>query len=292
MNTDWPTATFFGTQPTGVDLSQMFIAPSWSARFGGGWHSFGIAPILAVQFFEAQGVQAFGSFSADPANLTNNGHDQSTGFGARVGYLGRWTERFSVGFAYQTEIDMEEFGDYAGLFAGAGDFDIPENWVVGIAYRLTDTAVFVLDYQEIIYSGVPAVGNPLLPAIGRAFMGDPASLLGRPAGPGFGWQDMSVIKAGLQWGGGPWTWRVGFSTGDQPIPPTEVLFNILAPGVMEEHFTVGFSRKLGSGELNLSFMYAPSVSVQGPNPLEVPGFQTIALEMDQFDLEIGYSWGF
>ena len=103
---------------------------------------------------------------------------------------------------------------------------------------------------------------------------------------------MSVIKAGYQWGSDPWTWRIGFSTGDQPIPPSEVFFNILAPGVMEEHFTAGFSRKTGGGEVNLSFMYAPSVSVSGPNPLEVPGQQTIELEMDQLDLEFGYSWGF
>jgi long-chain fatty acid transport protein len=285
MNTDWPTNTFFGSNPAGVDLSQLFIAPSWARKTGSGYHAFGIAPILAVQFFEIQGVQAFGGFSADPANLTNNGHDTSTGFGVRLGYLGRMTDRFSIGAAWQSEIGMDEFSDYAGLFAEQGGFDIPSNWVVGIAYKLTDTAVFLLDYQEILYSDIASVGNPFLPNL-------VLSQLGNENGAGFGWQDMEVIKAGFQWGGNPWTWRLGFSTGDQPIPPTEVLFNVLAPGVMEEHLTAGFSRAMGGGELNLSFMYAPSVSVSGPNPLEVPDLQTIALEMDQFDLEIGYSWGF
>jgi hypothetical protein len=33
------------------------------------------------------------------------------------------------------------------------------------------------------------------------------------------------------------------------------------------------------------------VSVSGPNPLEAPGLQTIELEMDQWDLELGFSWG-
>ena len=292
MNTDYPTNTFFLSQPVGVDLSQMFIVPSWATRLGAN-HSIGLAPILAVQFFEVQGIQAFGGLSSDPANLTNNGHDQSTGFGARLGYLYKGGTGFSFGASWQSEIDMDEFSDYAGLFAGQGDFDIPSNWVVGIAYESASGSVFMLDYQEILYSDVAAVSNPLLPALGLAFMGNPAGLLGAATGPGFGWEDMSVIKAGYQWGTGqPWTWRVGFSTGDQPIPPSEVFFNILAPGVMEEHFTAGFSRAMGGGELNLSFMYAPSVSVSGPNPLEAPGAQTIGLEMEQFDLEIGYSWGF
>jgi long-chain fatty acid transport protein len=286
MNTDYPTSTFFGSSPTGVDLSQLFIVPNWARRDASGRHAFGIAPILAVQFFEIQGVQAFGMFSADPANLSNNDHDQSTGFGVRLGYLGRFTDRFSLGFSWQSEIAMDEFGDYAGLFAEQGGFDIPSNWVVGIAYRLGASAVLALDYQEIFYSDIASVGNPFLPNLVQAPLGD-------ANGAGFGWQDMSVVKAGLQWGTAPWTWRVGFSTGDQPIPPSEMLFNILAPGVVEEHVTIGFTRQLGTGRaFSMSLMHAPSVSISGPNPLEVPGQQTIELEMDQFDLELGYSWGF
>ena len=293
MNTDYPTNTFFGSSPTGVDLSQLFIASTYARKLGDGRHAVGISPILAVQSFEVQGVEAFALFSADPQNLSNKGHDQSIGFGARVGYLGQWTESFSFGIAFQAEVKMDEFGDYAGLFAGDGDFDIPSNWVAGIAYKFGQNAVFVLDVQEIFYSDISAVGNPLFPALGRVFQGDANSLLGREAGPGFGWEDMTVVKAGLQWGGGPWTWRVGFSTGDQPIPESEMLFNILAPGVMEEHITFGFTRELSDNRaINLALMHAPSVSISGPNPLEVPGLQTIELEMDQWDLEFGFSWGF
>ena len=39
-----------------------------------------------------------------------------------------------------------------------------------------------------------------------------------------------------------WTWRAGYSYGSQPIPDREVLFNILAPGVEEQHLTFGFSK--------------------------------------------------
>lgn len=288
MNTEYPTSTFYGTTPTGVDLSQMFIVPTWAKKDASGRHAFGISPILAIQFFEATGLQAFGDFSSDPANLTNKGHDQSTGFGVRLGYLGKFTDRFSLGFAWQSEIGMDEFSDYAGLFADQGGFDIPSNWTAGIAYQFGASAVLALDYQEIMYTDVTSVSNPFMPNLMQA-------PLGAAGAAGFGWEDMSVIKAGVQWGTAPWIWRVGFSTGDQPIQPSEVLFNILAPGVMEEHITVGFTRELGPGKaFSMSLMHAPSVSVTGVNPLEapIPGQQTITLEMDQFDLEFGFSWGF
>jgi long-chain fatty acid transport protein len=285
MNTDYPTSTFYGTSPTGVNLSQLFIMPTYSTKLGE-LHSVGIAPILAYQQFEAKGLQAFGSFSGDPAHLTNNSADDSIGYGLKVGYLGQWTDAISIGLAYQSKISMDEFKDYAGLFAGGGDFDIPSNYIVGIGVQMTDSAVLALDVQEIMYSDVDAVHNPLFPNLGQG-------LLGGANGAGFGWQDMTVYKLGLEWGGGPsWKWRAGYSTTDQPIPASEVLFNILAPGVVEDHITFGFSReRAGGGAFSMALMHAPSVKVSGPNPLEAPGQQTIDLEMEQWDLEFGFTWG-
>jgi len=285
MNTDYDTSTFFGSAPTGVNLSQLFIVPSYATKLGG-LHSVGIAPVIAYQQFEAQGLEAFGLFSSDAANLTNNSADSSTGYGLKVGYMGQWTDSLSFGLSYQTKISMEEFGSYAGLFAQQGDFDIPANFIAGIAVTLTESSTFLLDVQQIGYSEIDSIGLPLLPNLVQG-------PLGSDAGAGFGWEDMTVVKLGLEWGGGPsWTWRAGFSTGDQPIPESEVLFNILAPGVVENHFTAGFSKeRAGGGAFSFAIMHAPSVTVTGPNPLEVPGLQTIAIEMSQWDLEFGISWG-
>jgi len=289
MNTDYPTNTFFGSTPTGVDLSQLFIAPTYATLLGSsGKHAIGITPILAAQFFRAEGLEAFGPFSSAPDKLTNNGHDTSLGFGVKVGYMGQWTKRFSFAIAYQSQIKMDEFSDYGGLFAEQGGFDIPSHIVAGIALKLTDNVTWAVDVQEIYYTDIASVSNPLLPNLVVA-------PLGSDNAAGFGWQDITVYKTGILWEtDNDWTWRFGFSTTDQPIPDSEVLFNILAPGVVEEHYTFGFTRDLSSGHraLSLSLMYAPSVTVSGPNPLEVPGLQTIDLEMKQWDLEIGYSWGF
>ena len=285
MNTDYPVATFYGSSPTGVDLSQMFIVPSYAYEVAPG-HALGINAIVAAQAFEAQGLEAFGGFSQDPLALSNNGHDQSFGFGARVGYLGQWSERFSFGASFQSEVRMQEFDDYAGLFAEGGGFDIPANWSVGFAIGLSDRLTLAADVQEVYYSDVKSVGLPFANLF--------AAPLGADNGAGFGWEDMTIFKAGLLCElDEQWTLRFGVSVGDQPIPESEILFNILAPGVMEEHFTAGFTRVLPSGRaFHMALLYAPSVNVAGPNPLEVPGLQTIELEMRQYELEIGYSWGF
>ncbi len=286
MNTDYPTATFYAGQPTGVNLEQLLVGIPWAVRFAER-HSIGIMPIIAYQTFEAKGVGSFAPFSSNPAKLSNNGKSASIGYGAKIGYLGQFTDMFSFGISYQTEISADKFDDYAGLFAEQGRFNIPPNLIAGIAINATTALSLLLDYQEIYYSEIKSVSNPFLPNLQTAQLGD-------NDGAGFGWQDMSVWKFGLQYDPeSSWVWRFGYSFGDQPIGSSEVLFNILAPGVMEDHFTFGFTRAFGdSSGLNFSLMYAPEVEVSGPNPLEVPGLQDITLAMSQWDIEISYSWGF
>ena len=88
-----------------------------------------------------------------------------------------------------------------------------------------------------------------------------------------------------------WTLYGGYSYGKQPVPESEVMFNILAPGIIESHITVGFSKSINkSNEVMVSFMYAPENSVLGANPLEVPNQQTIEIKMSQFQIEIGYGF--
>lgn len=286
MNTDYePPARTFGFAPTGVDFSQLFVAPTYARKLGGK-HAVGVTAILSYQRFEARGLLAFSPFSSNAADLTDNKHSNSYGYGARVGYLGEWSPYFSVGGSYQTKIKMSAFDSYAGLFAGQGDLDTPATWTAGVAIKPTDRLAFLVDVQQILYDGVASIHNPLLPNLATARLGD-------DTGAGFGWQNVTVVKTGVQWqSSDQWTWRAGYSHGDQPVPGSEVLFNILAPGIIEQHLTFGFTRGLGGGkEISVAVMRALSKSVSGPNPLEVPGRQTIELKMDQWEFEVGYSFG-
>jgi long-chain fatty acid transport protein len=165
--------------------------------------------------------------------------------------------------------------------------------MAGIAIKPTENLDIALDVQQVLYSGVASVSNPLLPALGACGQGDRSVCLGTPPGSGFGWEDVTTIKGGLQLRAGEgWIWRAGYSYSSQPIPESEVLFNILAPSVEEQHLTFGFSKLInGTQEISLAVMRAFSNGVKGPNSLEVPGLQSIELKMDQWDLELSWSFG-
>ena len=287
MNTNYPTATFHGSNPTGVNLMQMFGAFTYSFKLGENW-SMGISAILAWQSFEAKGLEAFGAahMSSDAQKLTNNGASSSFGYGAKIGLQGEITDGLFLGATFQTKMKMGKFTEYAGLFAEAGGFDIPMNWTVGIAYELIpEELIIAVDFKQIYYNKVKSIANRMMHSTG--FNGP----LGSDTGAGFGWQDMSIWKFGLEYVlDDEWKLRTGFSTGKNPVRSSEVMFNILAPGVIDNHITFGFSKLMGDSELNVAIVRALRKTVSGPNPMEAPNQQTIDLSMAQWELEIGITF--
>lgn len=273
----------FGDGTAGVDLMQLFVAPTWARKFDNG-ASIGVSAIFAMQLFEARGLGNFAPFSSDPAHLSNNGHDKSYGLGLKLGAQFPLGESARFGASYQTKMWMSEFDDYAGLFANQGDFDIPASATVGIAFDASDALTLAFDVQWIGYGGIDSIANPMLPTLMLA-------PLGADGGAGFGWNDMTVYKFGAAWrADAQSTWHFGYSFSDQPIDSSEVLFNILAPGVVEQHFTMGYTRETAGGNAwTLAAMYAPSESVRGINPLDPA--QTIEISMDEIDIEFSYRFG-
>lgn len=284
MNTDYPASNggpFYGGR-TGVNLEQLFIAPTWTWKVSDK-HAVGIAPIIAYQRFEAKGLQNFAAFSSAPDSLSNNGSDEAWGYGFQLGWQGEISETLRAGASWRYILEMDEFDKYRGLFAEQGDFDIPQMFNLGLAWSGISDHWLLLDVQHIRYSEINSVGNPLLPNLMSAALGD-------DKGAGFGWDDMTIVKLGWQWQqSSNQVWRAGLSYGENPISDEDVLFNILAPGVQEWHFSGGFTRHL-SDKLELSGMlfYSPAKSVSGANPL-APG-QTIELEMKQIGASISIGW--
>lgn len=270
----------------GVDLIQLIVAPTVAFKVAPN-HSIGISPLLGYQAFEANGLQMFGMISSDPTKLTNNGHDDAFGYGVRIGYMGKITPTVTIGAAYASKMSFDEFDEYAGLFAEQGGFDIPENYNLGVAWQATPVLKLALDYQRISYSDVNSINNPSLVPFP----------LGADNGPGFGWQDIDVWKLGAEYKySQQLTLRAGWNHGDNPISASDVTFNILAPGVIEDHVTVGFTYTLASGnELTMSYMHGFSNDVSGASILPVFGgapapMGTETIEMDQNALGIQYSW--
>ena len=265
----------------GVNLNQMFISLGYATELSDNF-SVGISPIFALQAFEANGLAAFSGISSDPTKLTNNETEYSTGFGLRLGAQWDVTDQFRLGASYQTEFDMSEFDDYAGLFADGGSFNIPSTWTLGTAYDVTPDVTVMFDYRRISYEDVPAVSNSTMAQ----------APLGAAGGPGFSWKDVDAYKLGVEWeANDTWTWRAGAAMNNNPIGGSDVTLNILAPGVQDKHYTAGFDYKMNeSNELGFALMYSPKSSVsgieitpQGPNP-----GHTIELEMHQ--LQLTFEW--
>ncbi len=319
MNTVWQggTATFapgpgaapitlpgtYGAGTAGVDLMQGFLNFTVAHASLDRQLSVGASAIVAMQRFVARGVANFApyteTFAASggtvmPTALTNNGADMSYGGGASLGVEWRPVPQFSAAAAYTTKMYMSRFTKYADLFAQHGEFDIPANATIGVTYKPVQPVAFDLDVQKIWYSGVPSVSNPISNLFSCPTTGAPGlnlqNCLGGESGPGFGWRDMTVFKFGVSWEiDADWTGRFGFSHARQPIPSSEVTFNILAPGVVEDHIAVGFTRHLADrGEFDMAFTYAPTKTISGANTFDPT--QTISLSMHQYILDFGYAW--
>ena len=296
MNTDYPAlGGAFGTMnilggsgALGVDLMQLIVAPTAAYKVAPN-HSIGISPLVGYQRFAATGIQPFSAYSSDAANLTNRGNDDAYGYGVRIGYMGKITPTVTIGAAYASKMNFEEFSKYKGLFAEQGDFDIPENYNLGVAWQATPAVKLALDYQRINYGKVASVGNPVSNLL---VLGQP---LGSANGPGFGYSNIDVWKLGTEYKYSQnLTLRAGYSHSDNPISGSdlgEVLFNILAPAVIENHVTLGFTYTLSSGdEVSMAYMHGFKNDVSAARPGAPFGTNVDTIEMYQNSLGIQYSW--
>jgi len=278
MNTEYSAPLFNTPLPgtpsnSGIDLEQLFIAPTLAYKFAEG-QSFGISPIFAYQRFSASGLQEFG--------VPNAGYDNSYGAGVRIGYTGVLTDWLTVGATYQSRIYASRFDHYSGLFAGQGDFDIPSNFAIGFAVRPVKQVTFAFDVERILYDQVNSVGDPL--------NGNP---LGSKNGPGFGWKDVTAIKTGVAYEvNDALTLRVGYNYSTQPISNDQTYFNILAPGVVQQHVTAGASWKFRENwELNAFYAHAFYHRVNGSGPLTSPSSSTdLAMKQDTFGLSVDWKF--
>lgn len=286
MNTDYKRPIpLLGSTPPGVDLSQLFISPTVAWKITPR-QSIGLSLNLAYQQFEAKGLQNFDNpmFTQAPGKVTNNGHDSATGWGVRVGWIGQISDAVTLGATYQSKTRMGEFDDYRGLFAEQGDFDIPANYGLGIAVKATPKLTVAADVQRIEYSDIDSVGFPL-----SNFF---SAQLGADKGPGFGWRDITVVKLGVSYVYSEnLTLRAGYDHSGQPIPRSQTFFNVLAPGVVEDHLTLGATWVLpNKAELSFAYSHAFENEVKGAGSIP-PAFGGGEANLKMYEDALGISYG-
>ena len=288
-----PSNILFGCGKLGVDLMQLIIAPTIAYKLNAN-HSIGVSPLFGYQRFKVDGLQAFDEmgFTSSRGNTTNRGYDDATGWGVRVGWMGKLSDTVTLGAAYSSKMRMGKFDKYKGLFAEQGDFDIPENYNVGIAVKATPKMTVAFDIQQINYSGVKSVANGVM----NSLLAPPADPLGSATGSGFKWRDQTAFKLGLEYEySKDLALRAGYNYGKSPVRGDQdsVSFNIIAPGVVEQHLTLGATWTLANkAELTVSYMHAFRNSVTGPSATSLLGIgnSNETLKMYQNSIGIAYGW--
>lgn len=289
----------------GVNLSQVIIAPTVATKINQD-HSVGASLLVGYQRFRSYGLGLFQGLSSSPMHVTNKGDDDAWGAGVRVGWTGNIASNVTLGASASSKIYMPEYDRYKGLFAEQGDFDIPANFGVGIAVKATPKTTIAFDVQRILYGDVASIANKgptadeFFNALSSALMtggyAGPGQL-GTDNGWGFGWEDITVYKLGVNYEyDSQWTFRGGLNYGDNPINEDQNLFNILAPGLVQKHVSVGFSYAPNSySEISATYMHAfyedQSYTYAGSGGFA--GFNYDAtIGMDQNAIEISYGMKF
>lgn len=294
MNTDYPgmgrtsppcppggTGIYCGGK-AGVNLQQALLSVAFAKAFGN--VSVGVAPTIARQTIEVDGLSLFALNSFDPGHFSGNGTNSSWGGGVRAGVEWKVMPNVRVGVAGATPMWMTNFKEYRGLFAGGGNFDIPANLQAGIAVDVNPALTLMFDYRHIFYGSVDSIANP---------SNNPFPF-GTANGPGFGWGDVDVFKFGVEYKMNPaLTLRAGYAYNTGAIKSRDVFFNTIAPAVVQHHITGGFEYKYNS---NLSFemagAYVPRGSVTGAENAYPGDPANVKISMEQFEFTLGAKYKF
>ncbi len=269
---------FGGGAEVGIDLIQLFIAPTVAYKVNDQL-SVGASLNLIAQTFASDGLEGLGQAS--------NGHDKSYGVNARVGAMYKVSDAVTLGATYQSKANMGKFDDYAVIFPNGGEFDIPANYGIGLAVKANDKLDIAFDVVRINYAKVTATGN----SPDNFFAGQPH---------GFGWDNQTVIKLGAAYKySNDLTLRAGINRGKNPVDVASsnagLAFNTLAPGVVETHLTLGFTKGLTQdSSITGYYMHAFNKEVDGTfmAPTATPGLFFVApgtLEMNQNAFGLSYN---
>ncbi len=198
------------------------------------------------------------------------------GFGAQFGIFFDSGSGFKAGASYKT---AQSFGDLefenTYLDGSAADpvsfnMDYPAILSFGLGYSKGDVDI-ALDYRMVDYEntdGFEASGWHIA---------EEGPMTGFPDGSvnGFGWENISILSAGIQYKGiDKLPLRVGYTYSSNPINDELVFFSIPATAIIKNAFQFGFSYE-ASENLSLDAVYhygSSGDATAGPilNPLPVP----------------------
>lgn len=221
------------------------------------------------------------------------GEASANGLAGKLGVLLQLTDRLAVGATYHSETHLDDLssGDARLAFGadfGAGfqdvpvtgrirvrDFQWPESFGLGMAYRASDRLLLAADLRHLNWSEA-------MEGLEMSFTADASPANGAFAGTRLDaeleqrWKDQTVISLGAAYRlNDRWTLRGGTNYASNPIPDETV--NPLFPAIVQHHLSGGFSyRFTPRSQLHAAATYAPEVRVtQSATGVEMRHSQTV-----------------
>jgi long-chain fatty acid transport protein len=250
---------FFGVGPIFANMSILAITPMASLQLSDRL-AVGLGPIItagSVSFnpaFFAPGPKDASGLPTFPAATNARPY---WGGGFQVGLLYELSENWNIGFSYKSPVWQERWHfnsstpDLAPRRIGL-QASFPEIFSWGIAYKGIPRTLIDLDLRYIDYANSELFGQKVVDG-------------------GLGWRSVFVAALGTQYQATDrMTLRAGYLYNTNPIPNPVTLFNVQAPGVITNTFTLGASYQLTDDiTLSLAWMHGFRNSIEGPI-LQIP----------------------
>lgn len=241
---------------------------------------FGVTAIVARQRFASDGLGAapwaaqnslIGTRDFDGAAR----QDASAGHGMRVSYWSPLDTSLAWSVSAQSKLDMDAFRSFRGVYAEAGDFDVPGRVEVRLAWAPVSFATVSLGVDRVFYGDIDTFTSAALPTRFLALLGD-------GGGPAFAWRDLTVYSiegvVADRWDG---RWSLRYSTSQQPSPTSELLALAL-DDLSSDNLLLGYSHDVGRlGQIAFNASYSADTYFLGAMPYSRRDFD----RSSQFEVE-------
>jgi long-chain fatty acid transport protein len=210
---------------------------------------------------------------------------KTDGWAGNIGFQWQATPQLSVGGAYHAKTHLSNMegsgtirmGTPLGVIGVTGrlsiiDFQWPETYGIGLAYKVNDQLLIAADYKRIGWAKVMknftmnfvadnVQANPYAGNLGNTGM--TATLYQN-------WKDQDVFMIGAAYKvSAPLTVRIGANLANNPIPDN--LMNPLFPATIKNHYTFGLGYELSkASSMDFALTYAPKVSVTNASNPAMP----------------------
>lgn len=229
-----------------------------------------------------------------PAGYPSTDKATALGFGGQIGVFYTSGSGFSAGVSYKSAQYFNEFefeNTYADNTTGTNAFTMNYPAIASIGFGYSNRSFdFAADYRFVDYQNTDGFADSGWTPTGSV--------------AGFGWNNMNIISAGIQYKGvARLPIRIGYTYSSNPIDEELAFFSVSAPAIIENAVQIGLSYEPNS-KFSIDAVYHHGFSgkttgqmlnpmAAGPtNPLgAIPG-TTVSYTMSTDLAMIGFSYFF